>query len=155
ISGVAAFLCVALASSLFFHRRRTAADLFFFVGMLLLAIESIFQGLSLDAVLADQIEYWQSAGLVVKSLLVAVWFCFSLTYSRGDSAGFLKRARLLLLGLVLSVVLAVWFRSDLVRALPARETDLTWWLSFTLPGKVLNLLLLIGTVLILMNLERT
>jgi putative PEP-CTERM system histidine kinase len=155
LSGIAALLSAALAVSVACRPRRTAASLFFFAGMLLLGAESILQGISLEAISADRIEYWQSATLILKSLLLGVWFCFSLTYSRGDYSGFLKRASLLLLGFLLPIGLAIWFRADLVRALPFSETDATWWLTFPLPGKMLNLLLLVGTVLILMNLERT
>jgi putative PEP-CTERM system histidine kinase len=155
LSGTAALLCTALALSVVFRRRRTVSSLFFFAGMLMLGAESILQGVSLEALSAEGIEYWQSTALILKSLLLGIWFCFSVTYSRGDYSRFLKRGWLLLLGFLCPLGLAIWFRTDLVRALPFSETDKTWWLGFLLPGKILNLLLLVGTVLILMNLERT
>jgi hypothetical protein len=155
LSGTAALLCTALAMSVVFRRRRTVSSFFFFAGMLMLGAESILQGISLEALSAEGIEYWQSTALILKSLLLGIWFCFSVTYSRGDYSRFLKRGWLLLLGFLCPLGLAIWFRTDLVRALPFSETDATWWLSFPLPGKILNLLLLVGTVLILMNLERT
>jgi putative PEP-CTERM system histidine kinase len=155
LSGTAALLCTALAMSVVFRRRRTVSSFFFFAGMLMLGAESILQGISLEALSAEGIEYWQSTALILKSLLLGIWFCFSMTYSRGDYSRFLKRGWLLLLGFLCPLGLAIWFRTDLVRALPFSETDATWWLGFLLPGKILNLLLLVGTVLILMNLERT
>ncbi len=155
LSGAAAFLCLALAATLVFRPRRTASGAFFFVGMLMLAAESIIQGISLEAVTSDRIEFWQSVTLILKSILLGVWFCFSLTFSRGDYSAFLRRAWPLLLGFLCPLALALSYRADLLRALPYSETDPTWWLGFLLPGKILNLLLLIGTVLILMNLERT
>ena len=112
LSSTAALLSTALAVSVAFRPRRTAASLFFFAGMLLLGAESILQGISLEALTANRIEYWQSATLILKSLLLGVWFCFSLTYSRGDYSRFLKRASLLLLGFLLPIGVAMWFRAD-------------------------------------------
>lgn len=155
LSGTTVVLCTALSVSLAFRRRGGTSRLFFCPGMLLLGAESILQGLSLEAVSASRIEYWQSITLIQKSLLIAVWFCFSLTYSRGPYAPSSKRPWLLLLGFVFPIALAIWFRVDLVRAMAYSEMDATWWLSFPPPGQILNLFLLIGTVLILMNLERT
>lgn len=156
LSGVAVVLSTALAVSQAFRRRRRASNLFFGAGMFLLGAESIFQGLSLEATSPGQIESWQSAALIVKSLLIAVWFCFSLSYSRGSfSPPSSRKSWLLGMALLLPVSLAFWSRKDLVRALPFSTTDSTSWVSYSLPGKILNVLLLLGAVLILMNLERT
>jgi putative PEP-CTERM system histidine kinase len=153
-SGTAVLLCTALSLGLVIRGRRSASNLFFSAGMLMLAAESIFQGISLAASAAGQIEQWQSLTFVTKPLLVAIWFCFSLTYSRGAYSRSWKTA-LILVGLLCPFAAAIWFRETLVRALPYSKTDPTWWLHFGAPGKVLNLILLIGIVLILMNLERT
>lgn len=155
LSGTAVVLCTALAVSMALRRRRKTAALCFCVGMLLLGVESILHGLSLEATTADRIEYWQGATLALKSVLMTVWFCFSLTYSRGASSRSSRKAWMPLLGFVFPIGLAFWLRDDLVRALPFSETDPTWWLSFPPAGIILNALLLGGTVLILMNLERT
>lgn len=155
-SAVACFLCLALASGVALRSRQSAAKWFFVGGMLLLAGESVLQGISLEASSAGQIEYWQSLTLVLKSLLIGVWFCFSLTYARGNYSAFLRKAGpLILLAFLCPLVWGIWFRGSLVRALPYSEIDPTWWLRFAAAGKILNVVLLIGTVLILMNLERT
>ncbi|MEO5717940.1 MAG: XrtA/PEP-CTERM system histidine kinase PrsK [Chthoniobacterales bacterium] len=100
-------------------------------------------------------EYWQGATLILKPFLTTVWFCFSLTYSRSASYPSSRKPWLVLLAFLPSIGLALWSRGNLVRVLPYSETDPTWWLSFSPAGKILNLVLLVGTVLILMNLERT
>ena len=136
--------------------RQKAAGWFFSAGMLIFAAEGGLQAISLRAGPVEMIEYWQGLALVVGSLLPGVWFCFSATYSRGEYRAFFKKWRLLLLcGFLLPVALAMSFRPELFRILPYSETDPTLWLDFTLPGKVLNALLLLGTVPILLNLERT
>ena len=124
--------------------------------MLIFAAESVLQAISLEAGSLERIEYWQSLALVAASLLPGVWFCFSVAYSRGEYRAFFRKWRLLcLFGSLLPVTLAISFRTELVHILPYSETDPALWLSFALPGRVLNALLLLGTVLILMNLERT
>jgi putative PEP-CTERM system histidine kinase len=156
LTGAAVFLCVALALIAPFRGRQKAANWFFSAGMLIFGTESVLQQISLEAGSTERIEYWQSLALVVRSLLPGVWFCFSVTYSRGEYRAFFKKWRLLLLfGSLLPVALAMSFRPELFRILPHSETDLTLWFSFALPGKILNALLLLGAVLILMNLERT
>jgi putative PEP-CTERM system histidine kinase len=156
LTGAAVFLCVALALIAPFRSRQKAASWFFSAGMLIFAAEGVLQAISLEAESTEMIEYWQSLALVVSSLLPGTWFCFSVTYSRGDYRTFFKKWRLLLFfGSLLPVVLATSFRPELFRILPYSEADPTLWLNFALPGKILNALFLLGTVLILMNLERT
>ena len=156
LTAVAVSLCVALAFIAPFRSRQKAASWFFAAGILIFAAESALQAISLETRSVERIEYWQSLALVAASLLPGVWFCFSVAYSRGEYRAFFRKWRLLcLFGSLLPFTLAISFRAELVHVLPYSETDPTLWLSFALPGRVLNALLLLGTVLILMNLERT
>ena len=156
LAGAAVFVCVALALIAPVRSRQKAASWFFSAGMLIFAAEGALQAISLEAGSAEMIEYWQSLALVVSSLLPGTWFCFSVTYSRGEYRAFFKKWRLLVLfGSLLPVALATSFRPELFRILPYSEADPTLWLNFALPGQILNALLLLGTVLTLMNLERT
>lgn len=156
LTAAAVFSCFALALAAPFRSRQKVASWFFATGMLVFAGESLLQGVSLAAGSPEKIGYWQSLAFVVRSFLPGIWFCFSVTYSRGGYDAFFKKWRLLLLfGSLLPVVVAISFRTELLRVLPYSETDPALWLHFHLPGKLLNGLLLLGTVLILMNLERT
>ncbi len=156
LTALAAFLCVALALIAPFRSRQKAASWLFTAGMLIFAAESVLQAISLETGSLERIDYWQSLALIAASLLPGVWFCFSVMYSRGGYGAFFRKWRLLcLFGSLLPATLAISFRTELVHVLPYSETDPTLWLTFALPGRVLNALLLLGTVLILMNLERT
>jgi putative PEP-CTERM system histidine kinase len=156
LTALAASLCVALGLIAPFRSRQRTASCFFCLGMLIFATESVFHALSFEASSTERIGYWQSQALVAASFLPGVWFCFSVMYSRGEYGAFFRKWRLLcLVGALLPITLAISFRAELVHILPYSETDPTLWLGFTLPGKVLNALLLLGAVLILMNLERT
>ncbi len=97
LTAVAASLCVALALIAPFRSRQKAASWFFAAGMLIFAAESVLQAISLEAGSPERIDYWQSLALVAASLLPGVWFCFSVTYSRGEYRAFFRKWRLLCL----------------------------------------------------------
>ncbi len=151
---VAAFFGGAMALTVASQARRSLAHWAFALGMVLLAGESAFICLSLDATTAQTVLQWETCKWVVSSLLPAVWLFFSLTYARGNSQEFLARWRLVLAAaLLVPVGLALGFREDLMQPIRAGEE----WsgLALTLPGMALNLILLLSSVLVLVNLERT
>ena len=93
--------------------------------------------------------------LQTKSLLPGIWLCFSLTFSRGDYREFLRRSRLLLgAAFALPVFCAALFHRRLV-AVVLRGDPAEWWIGYDGVAKALCVCLLIATILILMNLERT
>ena len=156
LTTAAVLFSVGLALLAPFRSRQKVATCFFAAGMVILALESVLQTISLAAISTERMNYWQNLALVVRSLVPGVWFCFSVTYSRGEYRAFFRKWRiLLLLGSLLPVLFAVIFRAELGYVLPYSETDPTPWLRLTFPGKILNAMLLLGSVLILMNLERT
>jgi len=88
--------------------------------------------------------------------LFGVWLCFSLTYSRGNYREFLARARpVLVAAFLLPLFLLPALHAPLIRVLSLTPPAQGWWLGFGGAAKILNALILVGTVLILMNLERT
>jgi putative PEP-CTERM system histidine kinase len=140
----------------FLKSRRTTATWLFTAGMLFLVADSVCEGIGLNERIPERIIYWQSAALIAKSCLAGVWFCFSVTYSRGNYAEFFRKWRfLIVIGSLLPVALALWYWRDLFQLVAYDEPTSGWWLSFRPAGKFLNCLLLVGAILILMNLERT
>ncbi len=118
------------------------------------AAESVFASLALRGGEPLVVVEWERLALIASSFLPVCWLCFSLTYSRGNGREFLVRWRLtLLLALVVPVALAVGFRSQLLTLsqLNSGET----WIGLTQAGRLLSALLLVATVLILSNLEKT
>lgn len=144
----------ALALGVSLRKERTIASWFFCAGMTVLAVESALLGIGSGASAADSIQHWQTVILRARSFLPGLWLCFSLTYSRGNAREFLQRARwLVVAAFVAPIGLAFFGGSNFFQVLPA--ADDTWWISYGALAKTLTGLLLIGTVLILMNLERT
>ncbi|HTG43200.1 MAG TPA: XrtA/PEP-CTERM system histidine kinase PrsK [Verrucomicrobiae bacterium] len=156
LSGSAVLFCVILAVTALFRSRQRTASWFFATGMLIFGVETLLQGISQAAVSPEAISFWQGLIFMVRSLLPGVWFCFSVTYSRGNCHSFLKKWGILIIaGSLLPVALAFLVRGGLLRVVPYSDTDPTLWLYFSISGKLLNGFLLLGAVLILMNLERT
>ena len=131
-----AIFCGAVAFTVVWNERRSLVHLVFVAGMALLALESIFNGLSWeatavswDATNIQQMVRWQHWKLWTSSLLPGVWLLFALSYGRGNYQEFLKRWKFLLLaafvvplGLVLSGYQELIIRAD-------RSSEGLWSLS--------------------------
>jgi putative PEP-CTERM system histidine kinase len=144
-----------LALMVAWNKRRSVAHWAFVAGMVALALEDVCFALTADAASPEEMVYWQNWRLVAMSFLPGIWLFFSLTYARGNYSEFLKRWRLVLVAaFLLPIGLAILFGNDLIVRVVQTETGhLTFGLG--IPGTVLNLLSLVVSVLVLMNLERT
>src|SRR5260370_15150041 len=154
---VTAAFTVALALDVLLRKRQSAASWSLTGGMVLLAVETLFNGFSFNELAPKNVGFLQGAAFVTRSFLPGIWLFFSLTYSRGNYRESLTRWRFLLLAaFVLPVALAVAFRGELVQVLPFPEPGAGFWFRLRWePSKAVNALFLVATVLILMNLERT
>ena len=124
--------------------------------MLIFASESLFGAIASDAPLPEKAAFWGTFALVAKSFLPSVWLIFSLTYSRANYRDFLVRSRWLLLGVFLVPLLSLAaiygsFFYNVAYNPPVGG----WGLMLNDPAKILNVLVLVSTVLILTNIERT
>jgi putative PEP-CTERM system histidine kinase len=157
ILAFAAFLCAGgLAFAVAWYERRSIVHWSFAAGMAALAVESLFFGLSANAVALDAAVHWQFLGMVAMSFVPGFWLFFSLTYARGNYREFLARWRLVLtIAFTAPVVLALIFPDEIILALgkPPGGGNLLLRLGFA--GTGLHLMLLLSAVLVLMNLERT
>ena len=152
----AAAFSTVLALTIIFRKQRSVSSWCFSFGMLTFALESVFGEMWHEALLPEDAAFWETLTLVTKSILPGIWLCFSLTYSRGNPREFLAKSRLLLLAaFLLPVGVALVFQEQLAPVLPYNHSGGSAWVSFHGAAKTLNGLLLIATVLILTNLERT
>jgi putative PEP-CTERM system histidine kinase len=145
----------ALAAAATRLKQRSLATWCFSAGMLVFALESLFGAIGSNALLPERAAFWETLCLVTKSFLPGVWLTFSLTYSRANYRDFLVRSRWLVIGAFLIPVLslAALYRSFYVIAYEPPFGE--WGLRLNQPGIILNVLILVSTVLILMNIERT
>ena len=124
--------------------------------MLTFALESLFGAIATDALVPQRAAFWGMLALAAKSFLPGVWLTFSLTYSRANYRDFLLRWRWLLMGafLVPLLSLAAIYR-PFFYVVSYKPPINGWGLMLDDPAKILNVLVLVSTVLILMNIERT
>ena len=146
----------ALAAAAACRKQRSLATWCFSAGMLIFALESLFGAIANDALLPEKAAFWGTLALVAKSFLPGIWLTFSLTYSRANYRDFLVRSRWLLLGvfLVPLLSLAAIYRPFFYVVAYKPPVD-GWGLMLDDPAKILNVLVLVSTVLILTNIERT
>ncbi len=152
---IAAIFGGTLALVVAWQARRSLAHWFFAAGMLALAAESVFTCLSLNAGTAELVVQSETYKLLAESFLPGIWLFFTLSYARGNAREFLSRWRYVLaVSFLVPIGLALYFNDELI--VPQKiGPNAQWALGLTTSGFALNLLFLLSTVLVLMNLERT
>jgi len=146
----------ALAVMVACRARRSVAQWTFVLGMLVLAAGSAFYGMALRSAEPEQMMMWQKRSLMALSFVPGIWLLFSLTYARGNFREFLKRWNAVLAcAFTLPVFLAIWFRGKTVLSIAHPEGEQRWAIQLGMPGIAVTLLLLLGSIVVLMNLERT
>jgi len=153
---IAALWPVALAVVALRKSPRPLPSWLFGAGMMLLVADTLLLMASLGATSLESIILFERRRMVAMSFLPVVWLAFSLTYARGNHRESLARWRPALWLGGLPPVLAVGMISWLMDAEQSRmagalrpELRLHW------PAQLVELALLVYSVLILMNLERT
>jgi len=152
---VSAIFCGAVAFAVVWNERRSLVHLAFVAGMALLALESIFSGLSWAAATMPEMVSWQHWKLWISALLPGVWLFFALSYGRGNYQEFLSRWKFLLLAAFL-IPLGLALADDQALIISANRTETgVWKFGLGPAGFYLFLLLLAGFVLAGINFEKT
>src|SRR5690349_11513764 len=153
---VSALFAAAIAAVIAWSARRSIAHWSLAAGMAALAAESVCSGFAADALLPDEIVYWQSWSIVALAFVPATWLLFSLSYARGNYREFIYRWRFSLLAtLVIPIGPAILFRGKLLVSAARLDQGQTWMLGIGLTAFAVHLIFLITAVVILMNFERT
>ncbi|MEM1082956.1 MAG: XrtA/PEP-CTERM system histidine kinase PrsK [Verrucomicrobiota bacterium] len=148
LAAVAAFAAVAIGLAAVVRKGTSAPSWCFLVGMVLLAVEVVLETLASRSVPIVAAERMVTV-LLVKSLLPGVWLAFSLLYCRGGKPDLIRRWRWALVGaFFIPPLWVLGFRSHLVG-----PTDRG--VEFLPAAAFLLVLVLLATVAILVNLERT
>jgi N-terminal 7TM region of histidine kinase len=155
IAFAGALFSFALAFAVLRNEKRLNAQIFFAAGTTLFGVESLFNALAADAATIEDLYHWQRWRLAGISLLPVIWLLFSLSYGRGDRREFLRRWKIIIIGLaVIPPALAGFFFNQLFLPVDVK-TDGPHILQLGNAGVALNIIFLLGIVLVLMNLERT
>lgn len=156
INLVAALGAFAFVIGVILRRSFTLPQWFFLLVMVLLGLEALFQFASVSAVHNEPMLRWQRLCLLTEAILPSAWLAFSLTFARLNAGQFLRRwAISLFLLLATPIALTLVFWSDLVAdaVWMARAGQLV--MPMSLAAQAVNLILIIGAVGMLANLEWT
>ena len=146
----------ALALAVVARRKRSLAQWAFSGGMLVFAAVNCFYGFELGSSTPEAIRSWHNAEWLALALLPGPWLLFSLTYARGNYREFLtKWSGALVVAFLVPVMLSVFAWNLTAKPIAYDEAKAHWVLRLSTSGFILNLLLLVSSVLVLMNLERT
>jgi putative PEP-CTERM system histidine kinase len=151
-----AILAAALALYVAWIERRSLSHWVFVAGMLTLAAGSVCVAQSMLAVTAEQAASWQIWNAISSAFLPGFWLLFSLTYARGGYREFLVKWRLtLIVAFALPLALAFGFPGRLLANVELGNQSHLWHFTLTPLGVGLKMMLLLGVVGVLMNLEST
>ncbi len=156
IAVVVSVLAFVVAIWVLWRDPRSVGSQLFAAGVVALALECLWSALGAVNSVSSKAVSYQRWAMVSLAFVPGIWLAFSLVYSRGNYGEFLRRwwAALVVFGLVPLGLVAVAFDSVLQYA----EQDLLtgrWHFRLGAAGTALHVLVLVGAVLVLMNLERT
>lgn len=151
-AAVAALLAVAAVAG----RTRSPGRWIFAAAMAVLAVETFLSRRSATAPTPGGAARWQEWRLLAFALLPGLWSLFSLCYSRGNHAEFLRRwGGWVAFSLIGPLVLAFVFHDDLVIELPPGPAATVYVVGLGWAGKALHVFAMLAWVFVLLNLERT
>ena len=152
----AAAFCCYLAGLVISRDRHSLAHWIFAAGMIALAIEAVFTGLSFYALLPAEVLRWQGLKFFFASFVPGIWLLFSLTFGRANYREFLSNWKWLILPLfILLIGIATIFRGNFFAEELGQSQFPAEWLRIGWAGYLFHLLFLLAAVLIMVNLERT
>jgi len=156
ISYAAAFFSMSLAVFVLYRDRHSFVHRIFAAGMIVLAVEAVFTGLCINAIMPEDIMHWLRLRNFVTAVLPGIWLLFSLSFSRANYKEFLSRWKWVTVAFFLLPLAAlIFFSNSFFAGKPLLGPSFTWMIVIGWPGYVFHLFIIAGAVLILMNLERT
>ena len=156
ISYIAAALCGALAIALLALKRHAFPWTVFACGMVLLAVDVALAASILGTDVPADVALWQEVRLAIRSLIPGTWLVVSLCYSRGNYREFVRKWRgVVMWSFIVPVASFVGFSSSLVSTVSFSETNHLLFIGLGVGGQLIHLYLILGSILILMNFERT
>ena len=153
----AAALCAAAVGGYGLYRSpRALAHQAFALGMATLALEAVFGGLSIAAILPEGVLYWQKWRFAATAFLPGLWCAFTVLFPREEGKAGLGRWRwVVFAALLLPLLLVTIFAANLFQGPASREETGDWALRLGWSGLALLILVVLIAVLILTLLERT
>ncbi|MCP5523810.1 MAG: PEP-CTERM system histidine kinase PrsK [Verrucomicrobiales bacterium] len=153
---IGAALAAILASGWLVAKHQTPAHWAFAAGLLVLAMDTALAGAVVLAPTEEAMFARQYGRAWCNALLPGIWLVFSLCYSRGNGAEFLRRWRwgILAVGLI-PVALVTGFSPHLTSGAARAADGSVGALTLAWAGKTAQVAMLVGMLLAVVNLEKT
>jgi len=156
LAWVAALSAVGIALWTLWRGWRSIDCLLFGGCLIATAAESYLVYLGADAVLSPSFVWYQETRLTLLAVLPGCWLLFSGIYARGNRWEFLMRWRsTLLAALGFPLLMVLFFRHNLISRVIQTPDNETWQIELGRSGVLLQLAVVLGAILVLLNLERT
>ena len=156
LSFLAALFSLITAIIVLYRDPRSFVHRMFAIGMGVLALEAVLAGLGYEADSLSEAMFWEGLKFIPTSLLPGIWLLFSLSFARANYQEFLGRWRwIILASLLLPIFLFGLFNESIFEGDPAPDWPLRVLFRVGWSGFALYLFFLVGSILVLMNLERT
>jgi len=156
ISICAALLSGGLALYSLVRAGRSFSNIVFSLGMLSLALEAVVSIFSLQATSERDLIFWENCRVAIGGFVLGIWLIFSVRYARAGSASAHAITTWTWAALAIfafPLLLVVSFRDLFFFKVSPGING--WTLLLGWPGYLYSLICLLGTLLILMNLEKT
>ena len=151
-----AICCGGLACFGLLRDHRCFVHRIFALGMVVLALEALFTGLSVQAILPEDVILWQRWRWGAAALLPGSWLIFTLSFSRGDNKPTLGKWKWVVFATFFFYLSFVTiFSSGFFRDTPVFDPSHGWLLSLGWAGYVFHVCFLVSGVFIIMLLEKT
>lgn len=151
-----AFFGFLIAAFILYRDPHPLVHKIFSAGMTVLALETLFSGLSGRAAEPLDILSWQERRILISSLVPFLWMAFALGYGRAEYRTLLLRWKwVLAAALILPLGMGIAFREDLFAGLPVWMPETGWVIPLSRYGHYFNILQLAACIVILLDLEKT
>ncbi|MBM4338948.1 MAG: PEP-CTERM system histidine kinase PrsK [Deltaproteobacteria bacterium] len=150
-----ALFCLGIALFALFRDKHSFTHWIFAAGMIVLSLEMGLIGMSFRSDSLAEMIRWQEFRMITTAFLPGIWLIFSFTFARANYGEFIKKwwwviASSFLLSVLLTIVLK---KGVFIEELSFLETS-TWSLRLGRSGYLSEVVFLLISVIILMNLER-
>ncbi len=152
----AALLCAVTGGLALVRNVRAPAYRVFALGMAAFTVEALLSFLSLNAILPDETLMWSRWRMAAQALVPGSWLLFSLSYARSNFDEFSRKWKwAIVAAFVVPAGLASLGWNHLCSGNPIVSENGNWVIPLGWSGNGLYVTLLICSVLVLANLEKT
>ena len=152
----AALFCAGIACFVIVRNRRSFVHRIFAFGMVVLALEALFAGFSLQGILSEDVARLQRWRWVAAAPLPGSWLLFSLSFPRGDwKPGLAQWKWAIVATFLVPLSLVTIFAPAFFRDSPFFDPSYGWLLSLGWSGYLFHIFFLVSVVVIMVLLERT